>query len=273
MGDTDGIVAFPLGLVVGIIIAAGPLVAFGSDSIDFDVALPAWALCTLGLSLLGPVWTTPVWAAAGVGLAFPAFLVAQVMIGKDPGNLFPLAILGILIVSVPTAVVGMIAGMVVTRLVTNKTRIAAILVATSLLIGVGPVVFANLQMWGREADALHRVQAILAAQHAYQAQDPEGRYACSFGDLTRAEGTDSRTSIGEGGLINGYNFQLLCPDGTGTSFLVGALPRKLPRMDVRQALGRISYCIDEDGRILSLTRGRGDNCWRDGEPVRTDSRR
>ena len=84
--DTEGILVFLGGMVAGIIIGASTAVDAVIEFLSV-FTFAGWAVCSFGLSLLRPGW-----AVVGVGLSGPAFLMAGMAITRDPGNLWPIAL-------------------------------------------------------------------------------------------------------------------------------------------------------------------------------------
>ena len=72
--NTEGILVFLVGMVGGTIIGAPPGVAFVSE-FPSGSTFAGWAVCSFGLALLRPTW-----AAARVGLSWPAFTMVIVAI-------------------------------------------------------------------------------------------------------------------------------------------------------------------------------------------------
>ena len=179
--ETEGILVFLVGMVGGTIIGAPPGVAFVSD-FPAGSTFAGWAVCSFGLALLRPRW-----AAAGVGLSWPTFMmvVMATEIAQDPtsNNLWPIALVIFLAFTVTPAVVGAAAGWFLRRFVTHKIPVAMILVAAGVVVAVWPAVLTSrqivMQISNNEAHALSQVTASLEAQRDHQSQDPDGRYACT----------------------------------------------------------------------------------------------
>ena len=113
MEKNDSIVALPAGLVLGMVVSI-LLSSFDDLSIWVLVGMPVFALCILFLSRFGSPWAGPVWAALGVGVSFPMFVFARILIDTtiDPTdhNLWPLELLLACVYSAPPAIAGLLAG-------------------------------------------------------------------------------------------------------------------------------------------------------------------
>ena len=127
--DVEGIVVLLLGTTAAVTIAAAPSMVIGGVIFpEFRYAVLALAVCSLGLSLLRPVW-----ALVGVSLGWPVLDVVSIAldIAQDPTarNLWPIEIVIFSVLSVAVAVVGAMGGWLLRRFVKQRIPAAMILVA------------------------------------------------------------------------------------------------------------------------------------------------
>ena len=265
--DVEGIVVLLLGTTAAVTIAAAPSMVIGGVIFpEFRYAVLALAVCSLGLSLLRPVW-----ALVGVSLGWPVLDVVSIAldIAQDPTarNLWPIEIVIFSVLSVAVAVVGAMGGWLLRRFVKQRIPAAMILVAAGLVTALRPVVLTGRQISSREAHALSRLTAIVEAQRLYRSQDPADVFACNFDDLNQTfERRESNPPLADDGWANGYHFRLSCTDGTRGMFHVAADP-EITNRGGRSPTGLTVYCTDATGQVLSLPAVPTRNCWEEGEPL------
>jgi len=265
-----------IGVALGAFVAGLPYLFYGATFPPVAVTSAGLAVAAAGLALFraGARWQT----GGGVGLGLAAFVVAQIIVDyrRDPTshNLAPFEIVIALVIGLPPAVLGVLAGNLARRKVPRPEIAGVGLVTLALGIAAVSARATASDILRVEALALKKVAALIAAQREFRAAHPARGYTCDLGALGEPlsgpikENHRSETYRLAGVIYRGgtaafegeYRYSLKCAGQPDPQELFILTARAEPRGSRPLRV----FCAGPDGAIRSVESGRLYFCFTEG---------
>jgi len=277
------------GAAAGALLCMLPGLIYGAPAPPTVFTMAASAVAAAGVSLVHPGvrWKT----GGGVGFGWAIAVIAQIIVDttRDPTshNLAPFEVVIALAFGFPPAALGVILGNLVRRHVLRPQAAGPALVTLVLAVAVAHARATAADIARAEAVAQRKVEALVAAQHAFRAAHPGRGFTCDLAELgvpfgapiTANHPSESYRLAGvayHGGtaaIENEYRFSLKCQVQDTTTWRAREDPQETfvltanPKAEEWRPL-RV-FCAGADGTIRSIRRGMMYACFDAGRIVQT----